>query len=156
MMIGAVLGFQYPLHALSGDDLDPIGPFQAPEPMVEIKPDSGPVLVLIEYEIAHEDTLRFLELMRERRRIRLRDWARRWALLRDIERPLVWVESYYSPTWIEYLRHHGRRVRADADNLASLRSLHRGPKDLRRVHRLIDSRIVPTRSDFPPKPEAML
>ena len=73
-------------------------------------------MVMIDYQIAQEDIPRFLGLMAERRSIRIRDGARQWALLRDLEQPELWVESYHVPTWIDYVRHNLRRTKADADN----------------------------------------
>lgn len=36
--------------------------------------------------------------MGERRRIRIRDGARNWALMRDLENPSLWTETYHTPT----------------------------------------------------------
>ena len=36
----------------------------------------------------------FLAAMAERQRIRRRDGARHWTLLRDLEDPELWIESY--------------------------------------------------------------
>ena len=42
--------------------------------------------------------------------------------------PELWLESYQTPTWIEYVRHHQRRTRADAEVFDRIRRpLHRGP-----------------------------
>ncbi len=53
----------------------------------------------------------FLDAMTERRRIRRRDGARHWTLLRDLEDPRLWIESYQFPTWVEYVRHNQRAPR---------------------------------------------
>ena len=52
--------------------------------------------------------------MAERRRIRRRDGARQWTLKRDLENPQIWIETYHTPTWIEYIRHNQRMTHADA------------------------------------------
>ena len=56
--------------------------------------------------------------------------------MRDLEDPRLWVESYQTPTWVEYIRHNQRRTKADADSADRLRELHRG-EDLPRVQRRI-------------------
>tara|TARA_R110002074_G_scaffold92570_6_gene202193 strand:+ start:3135 stop:3416 length:282 start_codon:yes stop_codon:yes gene_type:complete len=83
-------------------------------------------MIMVDYEIAQGDVPAFLRLMVERRRIRIRDGARRWVLMRDLENPGIWTESYHVPTWVEYLRHHERRVTSDADVAERLSALHRG------------------------------
>ena len=89
-----------------------------------------------DYDLAHyaDDMLR---LMARRRAIRRRDGARNWALLRDLENPDHWSESYHIATWDEYVRHNLRRTKADAASAVSLRALHRGEGDPP-VHRMIE------------------
>ena len=96
--------------------------------------------MLIEYNIrvVEEDTRVFLQAMAERRRIRRRDGARQWELLRDTEHPERWVESDHVPTWNDYVRHNQRRTQADAGNIDCIRALHTGsepPKVQRMVVR---------------------
>ena len=57
-----------------------------PKVAVDIQPRSGPVVITIEYLIRQEDQIEFLAVMSERRRIRRRDGARHWTLLRDLHR----------------------------------------------------------------------
>jgi hypothetical protein len=79
----------------------------------------------------------FLSIMAERKRIRRRDGARHWTLLRDLEDSDVWIERYHSPTWLEYIRHNQRITHADAVVGERLRTLHQGP-DRPRVRRMIE------------------
>ena len=55
----------------------------------------------------------FLAAMAERRRIRRRDGAREWSLLRDLSDPELWIERFHVATWLDYVRHNRRRTRAD-------------------------------------------
>jgi len=89
--------------------------------------------------------------MEERHRIRVRDGARNWQLLRDLADPRLWVESYETPTWVEYVRHNSRRTNADAGWTERLRGLHRGQK-LPTVHRRIVRQVRFSHQDPPPKP----
>src|SRR5690606_38106458 len=109
---------------------------------------SGPILFMIDYQIDSADVPKFLELMTDRRRIRIRDGARQWSILRDLEHPRLWVESYHVPTWEDYVRHNLRRTVADAENTDALRRLHRGEGEPY-VHRMIERQTVPSRDDLP-------
>ena len=109
-------------------------------------------MVMVDYEIAQEDVPLFLSIMTERRRIRIRDGARQWALLRDLENPDFWTEAYHVPTWVEYIRHNQRRTQADAEVWDKLSTLHRG-KERPRVHRMIERQTVPVHDDMPLKPD---
>ena len=107
-------------------------------------------MVLVDYRIAQEDVAAFLALMARRRRIRIRDGAQQWALLRDLEVPDCWTETYHVPTWVEYIRHNERRTHADAEVSDALTALHQGPEPVR-VHRMIERQTVPERDDMPRK-----
>jgi hypothetical protein len=95
------------------------------------------VVITIEYTIREADVVAFLEVMAERRRVRRRDGARHWTLLRDLENPEIWIERYHNPTWLDYVRHNQRITQADAAVGERLRELHQGP-GRPRVRRLIE------------------
>ncbi len=137
LLAGAALGLAASIPEDSTLSLDPANRFREPELGLEIKPRSGPILVMIEFEIHEADTEAFLKLMSERRRIRRRNGARNWNLARDLERPSRWVESYHAPTWTEYVRHNQRATFADAAIADQLRALHCGDHPPR-VQRLIE------------------
>jgi len=83
-----------PLTALN---LDPLSRWREPQIAVDIEPRSGPIIVTVEYMIRDEDVFEFLGAMSERRRIRKRDGARQWTLLRDLVDPELWIERYEAP-----------------------------------------------------------
>src|SRR3546814_14749693 len=89
-------------------NLDPLNRFVEPALGLEIQPRSGPVVIQVDYEIHNEDLQEFLSLMAGRWRIRIRDGARNWALMRDLQYPAIWPETYQAPTWGEYVRHTQR------------------------------------------------
>jgi MFS family permease len=134
---GALLGFRVPLPQVEQLNLDPLSRWTEPETVVPIESRSGPVVITIEYRIAQKDIVTFLRVMGERSRIRRRDGARHWTLLRDLGDPLLWVERYHVATWLDYVRHNQRRTHADADNSADLAALHEGPAPPV-VHRMIE------------------
>lgn len=148
MLACALVGFRLPLPQFDSRDLNPLNTFNEPVLKLDLRPRSGPIMVMIDYRIAQEDIARFLALMADRRRMRIRDGGRQWVLLRDLEQPDLWVESYHVPTWVDYVRHNLRRTKADADNIEQLRALHRGDT-LPQVHRMIERQTVPLMDDTP-------
>jgi len=108
------------------------------------------VVVTIEYLIPQDDIVKFLEAMAGRRRIRRRDGARNWRLLRDLADPQLWIERYETPTWLEYVRHNSRITHHDATVPERLRALHRGP-DAPRVRRMIERQSSATTLEQPPE-----
>jgi len=118
-------------------NLDPLSRWQEPDVAVPIQPRSGPIVVTIEYRIDERDVPAFLTAMAERRRVRIRDGARHWSLLRDLGEADLWMERYNVATWVEYVRHNQRRTQADAATSERLMTLHKGPEPVR-VHRMIE------------------
>ncbi|MDT8853577.1 MFS transporter [Paracoccaceae bacterium Fryx2] len=151
MVLGAALGLRLALPAFATQNLDPLNRFREPAVRIDMRARSGPILVMVDYRIAQENVEPFLAAMADRRRIRIRDGARQWALLRDVETPEQWTESYHVATWAEYLRHHQRRTQADGGVTDRLLALHRGPEPPR-VHRMIERQTVSLHDDTPLKP----
>ncbi len=114
MLACAALGRWLPLSQADNLNLDPLRQWNEPDTAVPIEPRSGPVVITIEYIIRAEDILEFLAAMAERRRIRRRDGALNWRLLRDLADPRIWIERYETPTWLDYLRHTNRMTQEDA------------------------------------------
>jgi hypothetical protein len=105
---------------------------------------------MIEYVIQEKDLPEFIELMAERGRIRRRDGARNWTLARDLENPDIWMESYHTPTWLEYVRHNTRATFADAAISERIRALHSGT-ERPRVRRLIERQTSAQQAIVTPK-----
>ena len=128
-------GCRLPPHVT--ESLDPLNRFKEPHLELDLQPRSGPIVIEIEYQIAPDDVGEFLEVMSDRKRIRRRDGAQHWTLMRDLAHPDIWIENYRSPTWTEYIRHNLRLTHADAAISERLRALHQGP-ELPRVRRMIE------------------
>lgn len=150
LILGALVGLKVPLPDYSELNLDPLNTFKEPPLRLDLKPRSGPIMILVDYEIAQTDVPEFLAAMSTRRRIRIRDGAQQWALLRDLENPDIWTETYHVPTWVEYVRHNERRTHADAESYQRLLQLHRG-KERPKVHRMIERQAIRLRDDTPLK-----
>jgi MFS family permease len=137
MLICSAMGLRIPLAETADLNLDPLRRWEAPETAVPVESRTGPVVITIEYLIREEDVLEFLSTMAERRRIRKRDGAMNWMLLRDLSDAHVWVERFTTPTWLDYIRHNNRMTHDDATIPQRLRELHQGP-GLPVVRRMIE------------------
>jgi MFS family permease len=150
LVLCAIAGLRFAIPAFRSLDLDPVDKFKEPSLRLDLKARSGPIMVMIDYVIEQDDVPAFLTVMTRRRRIRIRDGAQQWVLLRDLENPHLWTESYHVPTWVEYIRHNQRRTRADVEVTELLRKLHKGP-DLPHVHRMIERQTVSPSDNIPLK-----
>lgn len=126
--LAAILGLWRPLPQIGDDNLDPRGDWQEPDTAVPVEPRSGPIIVTIEYRIPAGSVVPFLTAMSERRRIRKRDGAHGWQLLRDLGESDLWVERYHVSTWLDYIRHNQRRTVADIANSEAIQALHDRPE----------------------------
>lgn len=151
MILGVGIGWLLPMPAFATLDLNPLNRFNEPPLHLEIRPRSGPIVIQIDFEIDDKDVPEFLKVMVERRRIRIRDGARNWALMRDLENPDLWTETYHTPTWVDYVRHNHRRTKADAEITDRLSELHKGSSPPR-VHRMIERQAIPPADDVFHKP----
>jgi MFS family permease len=142
LLLSVVIGLRVPLPSTANLNMDLLRRWTEPETQLPIEPRSGPVVVSIAYRIRAEDIDAFLAVMDDRRRVRRRDGARQWRLLRDLAEPDVWVEKYQTATWLDYIRHNQRITQADADISERIRALHQGP-DKPVVHRLIERTTAP-------------
>lgn len=148
LCLGAAVGLRFPVPEYGRLDLDPLDEFREPRLHLELDPNSGPLLITIEYEIDTADIEVFLEAMVDRRRMRIRDGAQNWTLLRDLELPSHWSEQYHVPTWLDYLRHNQRRTKADAEIQGRLHALHRG-QTKPAVRRQIERSTIPLLHKLP-------
>jgi MFS family permease len=150
LFLGGAIGLWAVLPEFGKVDLDPLDRFREPALLLDLRGRSGPVMVMIDYQIDAGDIPEFLTVMTERRRIRRRDGARQWVLLRDLEHPELWIESYHVATWDDYLRHNMRRTKADAEVSDRINALHRGAAPPR-VHRMIERQSVASHGEVPLK-----
>jgi MFS family permease len=137
MLAGGALGLVLPLPQHTPLNLDPLNRFREPTLALDLQSRSGPIAIMIEFIIREDDVPEFLALMTERGRIRRRDGARNWVIARDLEHPDVWLETYHTPTWLDYIRHNTRITQADAAITERIRELHAGD-ERPRVRRWIE------------------
>ena len=90
------------------------------------EPDSGPVLVMLEYRIDPGRGRDFADAMRALGRMRRRDGAMRWGLFQDTADPSRYFEIFATESWAEHLRQHERVTIADREIENYVRSFHVG------------------------------
>ncbi|MBB3221612.1 MFS transporter [Pseudoduganella umbonata] len=95
-------------HGAGGDkdvDLSPAAPIGgALPPVFDIAPNTGPIMVTIEYKIPPANLETFTAVMRETRMARLRQGAMTWGLLRDTTEPGRYIEYFLDENWVEHQR----------------------------------------------------
>ena len=140
MSVSALLGKRLPLRQPEGLNLDPSRTFSSESrAQLDRLIDTGPVVVTVEYRIAVDDAEPFRLAMRELRRIRRRDGAKRWSLMQDMAAPEIWIERYHSPNWVEHLRRHHRFTVSDREIERKALDFHQGP-EAPHVRHLIERR----------------
>lgn len=140
MAVSALLGWRLPLRQPEGLNLDPSRTWSSENrAQLDQLIDTGPVVVTVEYKIAADDAEPFRLAMRELRRIRRRDGAKRWSLMQDMAAPEIWIERYHSPNWVEHLRRHHRFTVADREIERTALDFHQGEEPPRLRH-LIERR----------------
>ena len=127
MIASAVVGLVLPLPKRVTLNLAPAGDWQEPELELDIQQQSGPIRLQISYRVRAENLPIFLEAMAKRQRVRLRNGAHGWTLMRDLSAPEVWTESYRTATWADYVRHKSRETESDNAIWEQIMSAHEGP-----------------------------
>ncbi len=141
MVVSTLLGRWLPLRQPEGLNLDPSRTWSSVNrAQLERLMDSGPVVVTVEYRIAPPDTEGFRLAMKELRRIRRRDGAKRWSLMQDLAVPEIWLERYHSPNWIEHVRRHHRFTVSDQEIEQRVLAFHQGEPPPR-IRHLIERRL---------------
>jgi MFS family permease len=126
LVAGVALARRWPLAESERSDLTPAGVWSDPNVGLEPRPDDGPVLITVEYQVDPGDAERFVPAMEELGRVRRRDGAYRWDLYADLERSGCYLETFVVDSWSEHLRQHGRLTVADLELTKLTRSFHRG------------------------------
>jgi len=128
MAASLALALPFPMHQPEGLDFSPAEPWsdQLPALEEEIDPDDGPVVVMIEYNVAPADHAAFRLAAQQLTRLRLRDGALRAGVFTDVAQPARLTEFFYVATWAEHERQHRRFTRDDQLVEAEVRRFHRG------------------------------
>lgn len=121
--LAALLTRRWPVSGNNKLDHNPSGHWKTPEPLHEIQPAQGPIMVTIRYEIEDRSIAEYLELMEILGHARRRDGAYAWDLMQDTTHQGTYVEFYMVKTWLDHLRQHERISKQDALTQKQIRAL---------------------------------
>jgi MFS family permease len=139
MMAAVAATWRFKLGDHSVRDFTPSMDWPAPVLAETPEPDSGPVMVTIEYRIKADKRAEFVAAMQEVREMRRRNGAFFWELLHDSARPTRYVEFFMDESWLEHLRQHERATVADRETLNRAKRFLLEGEDTHTTHWLPDS-----------------
>ncbi len=113
LLVGLTVAARYRLTTIGKLDLTPSLHWPEPTVMLDLRPEDGPVLITIEYQVDPARGSDFAEVMHDLRSVRRRDGAIRWGLFEDTANPSRYVETFVVHSWAEHLRQHERVTIAD-------------------------------------------
>src|SRR5216683_3016179 len=113
----AAIGLTWRFRLVDGraPDFTPSMDWAAPLVAETPEPDSGPVLVTIEYRVDPARRAEFVAAMRDVREMRRRNGAFLWELFHDSAHPTRFLETFMDESWTEHLRQHERVSVADRE-----------------------------------------
>ena len=101
---------------------------------IESEPRDGPAITSVEYRIDPDTSEEFLEALKDLKRIRLRDGAIRWNILRDSADPERYLEVFVTESWGEHLRQHERITAEDRKVEQRVQAFHIGAQPPHTTH----------------------
>jgi MFS family permease len=134
LLVGLVATWRYRLVGDQNLSLTPSLHWPEPVVLIDAEPTEGPAVTLVEYRIDPNTAEEFLQTMKEMRRIRQRDGAIRWNLLRDTSDPQRYVETFVTESWAEHLRQHERVTAEDREIEKRAQSFNLGPQPPKITH----------------------
>src|SRR4051812_42352675 len=115
MAIAIGLTWRYKLGRHELLDFTPSSHWPAPVLAELPGPDSGPVMVTIEYRVQPGKRAEFIAAMQSVREMRRRNGAYFWELFHDSADPSRFNECFMDESWVEHLRQHERVSVADRE-----------------------------------------
>jgi MFS family permease len=125
LVVAALIMRRLPLPSV---EVDLTSSHQWAEPLLAepVANDRGPVLILVEYDVAPNRLAAFLAVLERLSGERLRDGAYAWGVTQDSGNAQHVVEWFMVESWAEHLRQHDRFSRAGADLQSEATAYHRG------------------------------
>jgi len=108
MALAIGLTWRYKLGRHQVLDFRPSLDWPAPLLAETPEPDSGPVMVTIEYRVQPTKRAEFVAAMQAVREMRRRNGAYFWELFHDSADPARYIECFMDESWLEHLRQHER------------------------------------------------
>lgn len=129
------------------EDLSPKAARRGPGVAIDIRPDEGPVMVLVEYLIDPAREASFLEVMQATRRARLSQGVLSWGLFRDASQPGCYVEHFVDENWVAHQRWLERFTTVDEGLRKQRLAFHLGSEPPR-VQRYVGATLASGRAVF--------
>ncbi len=133
-MSGLLFTWRYRLVAKKNLSLAPSMHWPEPVMRIESEAGDGPAITSIEYRIDPKTAEEFLDALKDLRRIRLRDGAIRWNVLRDSADPERYLEIFVTESWGEHLRQHERITAEDRKVEQRVQAFHVGTQPPKTTH----------------------
>ena len=92
-----------------------------------VRPDDGPVLILVEYVLDGDDVDDFLAAMANLRIVRRRLGGTRWGVFQDVTTFGKFFETFLVPSWQGYLLQREHYTKGDKEVEDRAFAFHRGP-----------------------------
>ena len=108
MVVAIALTWRFKLGQHEVLDFTPSMDWAAPVLAETPEPDSGPVMVTIEYRVQPDKRAEFVAAMQAVREMRRRNGAYFWELFHDSADPTRFIECFMDESWLEHLRQHER------------------------------------------------
>ena len=115
MVAAIALTWRFKLGQHQVLDFRPTLDWPAPVLAETPEPDSGPVMVTIEYRVQPAKRAQFVAAMQAVREMRRRNGAYFWELFHDSADTARFVECFMDESWIEHLRQHERASVSDRE-----------------------------------------
>jgi transmembrane secretion effector len=115
LALGTLVLAKVRISVVEALDVTPARHWKEPKVVGEPDPESGPVLIEVPLRIDPARSAEFIVAARQLERIRRRDGAIQWWLLRDSNDPSRYFEIFAVETWAEHLRQHDRISAADRE-----------------------------------------
>ena len=134
LLIGLLTTWRYRLDGETNLSLTPSMHWPAPIVLIDPQLEEGPAITYVEYQIDPKEAGEFLKAMKDMRRIRQRDGAIRWNLLRDAADPQRYIEVFVTESWGEHLRQHERVTAEDREVERRAQAFHVGSQPPKITH----------------------
>jgi MFS family permease len=134
LVLGVLFTWRYRLVAKKNLSLAPSMHWPEPVMRIESEASDGPAVTTIEYRVDPNTAEEFLDALKALRRIRLRDGAIRWNVLRDSADPECYLEIFVTESWGEHLRQHERITAEDRKVEQRVQAFHVGAQPPKTTH----------------------
>lgn len=152
LLIGSVSAGIWPLASSEQQNLEPSGAWPHPEVTLEPPIEHGPILVVVEYDIAPEEAPEFRQAAERLRAFRYQNGVLEWGLFVDIADPGRYREVYLEESWGAHLRQHQRVTAYETEVASKVYAFHRGPNMPEVFHYAYCDQRFPPESSRPQPP----